>query len=301
MRKDIILYGIILLTILWAIIEQRLLQTTRHTIHSEKLPQSLDNKSFILLADLHNRTFGKNSQRLVQRIDGLKPDFIIIAGDMVNKKDRSYPSNSYTLLEQLAKKYKLFYAYGNHEQKLERIGKDTSIQWTKEEQEYNSTWIEYKNKLKKAKVVFLDNDSATLELSSALLRITGVSLPYEYFEFNSSKKLRVEELEELVGDHSKELFQILIAHNPVHFSAYEQWGADLTLSGHLHGGMLRLPGIGGVISPQAKFFPKYDKGMYQKGQRYLIVSRGLGSHSIMPRLFNLPELIYVKLKKDYAK
>jgi predicted MPP superfamily phosphohydrolase len=297
MQKDTILYGIIVLIILWALIEQKLLLTTKHTVISAKLPGSLDNASFVLLADLHNRTFGKNNQHLIKRIKQLEPDFIIVAGDMVNKKDHSYPSNAFVLLEQLAKSYKIYYAYGNHEQKLERIGKDTSLEWTKEEKEFNSTWVEFRKRLEQAKVTFLDNESATLDLNSTLIRITGVSLRHEYFEFNSSKELSSEELEELLGDSSNKRYQILIAHNPVHFSAYSKWGADLTLSGHLHGGMMRIPGIGGVISPQAKFFPKYDKGMYTKGERHLIVSRGLGSHSIMPRLFNIPEIIHIKLKK----
>jgi uncharacterized protein len=297
MQGDTILYGIILLIILWALIEQKLLLTTKYTVSSDRLPKKLENTSFVLLADLHNRTFGKNNERLIKQIDNLKPDFVIMAGDMVNKKDICYPGSTFTLVEQLTKHYKVYYAYGNHEQKLERIGRDTVSEWTKEEKKYNSTWVEFRTRLEKAGVFFLDNNSTLLPLHSDLLRITGVSLEHDFFEFNSTKKLQVEDMRKLVGESSKDNFQLLIAHNPIHFKAYAVWGADLTLSGHLHGGMMRLPGIGGVISPQAKFFPKYDKGMYKEGASHLIVSRGLGSHSIMPRLFNIPELVYVTLKK----
>ncbi len=298
MQKDTILLWIILLIVLWTFIERKLILTTKHTISSAKLPVSLNNTSFVLLADLHNCTFGKNNSRLIKRIKAMEPDFIIIAGDMVNKKEICYPSNAYVLMEQLAKSYKLYYAYGNHEQRLERIGKDASIQWTKEDKEYHSTWVEFKKRLEAAKVTFLDNESTIFTSNSSSLRITGLSLRPDYFEFNASKELPLKELNELVGESSKEHFQLLIAHNPVHFNAYASWGADLTLSGHLHGGMMRLPGIGGVISPQAKLFPKYDKGKHTEGDSHLIVSRGLGSHSIMPRLFNIPEIIYVKMKND---
>jgi predicted MPP superfamily phosphohydrolase len=301
MQKDTVLYGIILLIILWAFIEQKLLLTTKYTVNSDKLPEPLNNTSFVLLADLHNRTFGKNNQRLINRIKALNPDFIIVAGDMVNKKDHSYPSNAYNLLEQLAKKHKLYYAFGNHEQKLERICREASGAWSNEEKEYGSTWVEFRKKLEQNKVIFLDNQSTMLDLHSASIRVTGVSLRHEYFEFNSSKELPDEELKDLLGESTNKQYQLLIAHNPVHFNTYAKWGADLTLSGHLHGGMMRLPGIGGVISPQAKFFPKYDKGIYTQEDRHLIVSRGLGSHSIMPRLFNIPEIIYVKLKKNNAE
>jgi predicted MPP superfamily phosphohydrolase len=246
---------------------------------------------------LHNLTFGKNNQRLLRRIDALAPDFIIMAGDMINKKDYCYPSNAFTLVEQLSQKYKVYYAYGNHEQKLERIGRDTSSDWTPEQKIYHSTWVEFKKRLNKLNVIFLDNESCIIEHNSSKLRITGVSLEHSYFEFNSSKELKTNDLNSLIGESSSELYQLLIAHNPVYFKTYADWGADLTLSGHLHGGMMRLPGIGGILSPQAKFFPKYDHGKHTQGEHQLIVSRGLGSHSIMPRLFNIPEIIYVQLNK----
>ncbi len=295
MHIDTILFGVILLTIVWAFIERKLLLTTKHIISSTKLPEALNNTSFVVLADLHNCTFGRNNERLIKRIKALEPDFIIVAGDMINKKELSYPSDAFTLLEELVKSYTVYYAYGNHEQRLERIGRDAVTEWTQKDRECNSTWVEYKKRLKKAKVIFLDNESIQYNLHSASLRITGVSLPDEFFR--SDKELSPKDMRALVGKSSEELFQILIAHNPVHFNAYADWGADITLSGHVHGGMMRLPGIGGVISPQAKFFPKYDSGNHTKGNRHLIISRGLGSHSIMPRLFNIPEIIQVELSK----
>ena len=298
MQKDTILYGVILIIILWIIIEQKLLMITKHTMSSSKLPTQTGEIDFVLLADLHNRTFGRNNNRLIRKIDNLSPDFIIIAGDMINKKDICYPGSTFTLIEQLAKKYKIYYAYGNHEHRLERIGREASSEWTQEDKKYYSTWVEYKNRLRKQKVEFLDNQSAMISLPSCKLKITGVTLEHEYFEFNATKELKKSHLDSLLGESSKDYFQLLIAHNPMYFKAYAEWGADLTLSGHLHGGMMRLPGIGGVLSPQAKFFPKYDKGKHNHNEKYLVVSRGLGSHSIMPRIFNIPEIIYMKLQYE---
>lgn len=298
MQKDTILYGIILIIIIWVIIEQKLLMITKHTISSNKLPKQIGEIGFVLLADLHNRTFGKNNNRLIRKIDELSPDFIIIAGDMINKKEICYPGSTFQLIEQLAKKYKIYYAYGNHEHRLERIGRETSSEWTPEDKKHYSTWVEFKNKLSKHKVVFLDNESTMISLSSGKLKVTGVTLEHEYFEFNATKELNKSHLDSLLGESSKDYFQLLIAHNPMYFNAYAEWGADLTLSGHLHGGMMRLPGIGGVLSPQAKFFPKYDTGKHIHKENYLVVSRGLGSHSIMPRIFNIPEIIYTNLKYE---
>lgn len=294
MQKDVILYGIIILFVLWIIIEQRLLVTSKHTITSEKLPRQSE-ASFLVLADLHNCALGKKNIRLYKQIEALAPDFILVAGDMVNKKMPGYPWNASRLLEELAKSYPVFYAYGNHEQKLEWIGKNGGTNRTKEDLSYHARWMEFKNCMTKAQVQFLDNESVLLKVGSAQLRITGVSIEDKYFGFHASKELEASYLTSLLGESAKDCYQILIAHNPIFFDAYTQWGADLTLSGHLHGGMMRIPGIGGVLSPQARFFPKYDAGIYSHGSRHMVVSRGLGSHSIMPRIFNIPELIHIRL------
>jgi predicted MPP superfamily phosphohydrolase len=270
--------------------------TTKHTVVASKLPASLSNTSFVVLADLHNCTFGRNNSRLFKRIDALSPDFIIAAGDIINKKNACYPSNAFSLMEQLAKKYRVFYAYGNHEQKLERLLKKSPSERSEEETTLCSTWVEFKNRLKLDKVIFLDNESIIIEIKSDKLKITGLSLGPEYFIFNQHQEMEASYLNSLIGKSAKDCYQLLIAHNPVYFTDYAAWGADLTLAGHLHGGMLRLPGIGGVVSPQAKLFPKYDTGKHELGEGQMVVSRGLGSHSIMPRIFNIPELIYINLQ-----
>jgi predicted MPP superfamily phosphohydrolase len=251
----------------------------------------------------------------------LSPEFIIVAGDMINKMESCYPSHAYTLLEALAKNYKIYYAYGNHEQKIDlykngilnsgtlnndtlnsgtlksdNLNKSTSNIDKFNSMELYSTWVAYKERLNTAGVTFLNNQSITLDKNSAKLRITGISIGYKYFERNSTPEMEVGYLKELVGDKVEEEFQLLIAHNPVYFKDYTKWGADLTLSGHMHGGMIRIPGVGGVLSPQAKFFPKYHSGIFTENKRQLVVSRGLGSHSIMPRLFNIPEIVLVSLK-----
>ena len=92
---------------------------------------------------------------------------------------------------------------------------------------------------------------------------------------------------------SDDTFNILLAHHPLYGEAYAGWGADLTLSGHLHGGIVRLPHFGGMISPQLRPFPKYDRGMYEIRGKKLIVSAGLGSHTIPLRINNPPQLVVI--------
>jgi predicted MPP superfamily phosphohydrolase len=296
MQKDMIVPGIILLLVIWAFLEQKLLITARYTITSAKLPHTFHKTSFVVLADLHNRTFGRNNKRLIRRIEKLSPDFLIVAGDMINKKAYCYPSSAFTLLECLSKKYKIYYAYGNHEQNIELIHKLNLENNSSDYEDVYSTWVEYKEKLIKLNVIFLNNESTYLIKNDRKLRITGLSIGPKYFERNTIPVMEQVYLNSLIGDSSEVDYQILIAHNPIYFLNYANWGADLTISGHQHGGMVRLPGIGGILSPQAKFFPKYHSGNHTEKGQEMLVSRGLGSHSIMPRLFNIPEILYISLK-----
>lgn len=295
MQKEIIIYGVIVLLILWICIEQRLLMTKRYRVTSDGLSSASRQIGFVLLADLHNRTFGADNHRLIKRIDKLNPDFIIMAGDIINKKESSYPGHAYTLLDKLSDRYQIIFAYGNHEQRLEQFKTTSETEVTKEEESNNRSWIEFKERLKKKGVIFLDNESTVMECKGVKLRLTGLSIDTEYFGFHTKKEMDPEYLPSLIGKKSDQEYQLLIAHNPVYFQCYAEWGADLIVSGHMHGGMMRLPGVGGVLSPQAKFFPKYDSGIHSYRNSQLIVTRGLGSHSIMPRIFNIPELVYVEL------
>ena len=105
-----------------------------------------------------------------------------------------------------------------------------------------------------------------------------------------------EYVDSLIGKAEKEAYQILLAHNPEYFDTYAVWGADLILSGHVHGGIMRLPVFGGVLSPKLVFFPKYDGGHFAKNGSHMVLSRGLGMHTIPIRIFNPAELVIVHLR-----
>ena len=98
-------------------------------------------------------------------------------------------------------------------------------------------------------------------------------------------------LERLMGQASGEMYTVLLAHHPNYFPQYAAWGADLTLSGHIHGGVARVPFWGrGVISPAWRLFPRYDGGIFREGKAVMVLSRGLGIHTIPVRVFNPGEL-----------
>ena len=132
--------------------------------------------------------------------------------------------------------------------------------------------------------------SVPFEKNGRKLMIAGYEAEISYFSRFNRKIPSLEELKSHLGEKDPETETVLLAHNPMFFSVYKEWGADLTFSGHLHGGYIRIPGIGGVISPQFQLFPKYDRGVFEEEGHTLCVSAGLGDHTISPRFFNPAEL-----------
>ena len=119
----------------------------------------------------------------------------------------------------------------------------------------------YQKKLREADVRFLENDSAEFTKNGLRIMLTGLELPMETYEKFRHMDVCGEDVARQVGTASEGYFHILMAHNPVYFSGYKEWGADLVLSGHLHGGIVRIPGWRGCITPQAFPFPKYSGEM----------------------------------------
>lgn len=306
LKAIILIFAIfVCLFLLYVLYENQALTTTQYEVFSKKIKEENDGTNFIVIADLHNNQFGKNNCKLIQKIDEIGPEFIIIAGDLFTAKEYNF-DYAYQLLQQLASKYQIFYAYGNHEQKIREYEslldetdwevKHTSIQ-TKDIQ----TFAEYKKKVIELGIHFLDNEGVIYSSNKRrCIHIFGGTIGLDYFKRFHRPTMTCFYLNQCFGESTKSEYQILVAHNPMYFPQYAEWGADLVLSGHVHGGMVRLPFLGGVISPQMHIFPKYDAGLFQipsdNGSSHMIVSRGLGIHTIKIRLFNRPELVHVILR-----
>lgn len=255
--------------------------TREYTCASEKLGKS---GKFILLSDLHNKSFGKNNERLRRAIDKEKPDAVLIAGDMYTAARSEDTSGASAFVCGLAEKYPVYYANGNHEHKTRLFPED-----------FGSMYQDYMEKLEKAGVNILVNRKVFLP--SYLMELYGVEIGREYYKKLENRSMKKEYLEELLGKPDADRFNLLIAHNPDYFEAYAQWGADLTVSGHVHGGLMRLPVLGGVISPRLRLFPHYDGGRFEKEGKIMILGRGLGTHTLPIRVFNPGELVVIHLKR----
>lgn len=231
--------------------------------------------SFVFISDLHGKEYGKNNSKLINMIDKKNVEYILIGGDMiVARKPKETIVKALNLIKILSKKYKIIYSLGNHEEKIG--GRLLSY---------------YIKKLKKLNVVVLDNSKYTIKELG--ISIYGLRLSLNYYRKFSRKTLSLNKIYNLLGEKTD--FSILLAHSPKYFEAYNNWGADLTLSGHLHGGIARIPFVGGVIGPDLFLFPKYSGGIYTENGKKMIVSCGAGEHTIPIRIFNPPEITFVRL------
>lgn len=241
------------------------LETTYYTYKAEQLGADLEGYRIVQISDLHNVKFGKNNQKLVDRIRECEPDMIVLTGDLVDSNHTNV-DRAVQFVDEIVKICPVYYVTGNHEYWL-----DTS---------------EYENLmdgLASAGVVILDDQVVEISRGDAKLRLVGLD----------DKSLADGTLEALLSDE-KEL-TVVLAHEPQYFARYAGTGVDLVLSGHAHGGQFRLPFVGGIVAPDQGFLPEYTAGEYYMNGTEMIVSRGLGNSVIPVRLFNYPEIVCVEL------
>lgn len=239
----------------------------------------------ILLSDLHSKSFGKGNARLLKAIEGIEPDVILIAGDMYTSARDEDIRTAWELVCTLACKYPVYYGNGNHEHKTELFP-----------DEYGGIYQEYAEKLSGAGVNHLINNK--IYRPDCNMEVYGIEIDRKYYGKFQEIHMEKDYVEKLLGKPDKGRFNLLIAHNPDYFETYAAWGADLVVSGHVHGGLMRLPVLGGVVSPAIRLFPRYDGGEFKEGNAVMILGRGLGTHTLPIRIFNPGELVVIELAAD---
>jgi predicted MPP superfamily phosphohydrolase len=244
----------------------------------------LKNAKLLVIADLHNKEYGRGNQLLWNAIDLIAPDYILIAGDMITGLRRQDNKPAFDLLRLLASKYPVYYANGNHELRLVLYA-----------EQYGTMTEEFEQTVDSLPLRRLRNQHVFL--SEINLAIHGLDLDREYYQrLGTVVEMDAGYLTEALGAPPKGCVNLLIAHNPEYFPQYVEWGADLIVSGHYHGGLVRLPFLGGLFSPRFTFFPKYAGGSFTIGKSQMIVSRGLGTHTLPIRLFNPAELVVLHMR-----
>lgn len=157
---------------------------------------------------------------------------------------------------------------------------------------------EYEKELKTAGIHILHNESCSLQVGKTSLTVYGLEIPLIYYKKPFSPQLKREEVRELIGEPSSDSLNILLAHSPKYGETYFDWGADLILSGHYHGGIVRIGRHNGLLSPQLHPFPKFCCGDFHRKDQHMLVSAGAGEHTIPVRIHNPRELLMVDLKPN---
>ena len=265
-----------------------------YRVSDGRIPKQL---KLVFITDLHEKSYGENNRKLLEAIEGICPDAVLIGGDTiianrVRKLARRRSGSgeilpvgqwcgcSLSLMKGLTDKYPVYFSNGNHETKL---CTDPAA----------GPWIRtFYKMLEDCGVKILNRESTGLAESVILY---GLDLPKEYYRKFRKHSLSPETVRELAGVPDRDSYNILLAHKPDFFDAYAEWGADLVLAGHVHGGMVRLPFIGGIVSPNPSLFPKYSKGEYENGSCKMIVSCGTGMHTLPLRFLNPAEVSVIDL------
>ncbi len=284
------MYGLLLIVFLIAIFgicviirDMNRFVVAPYEIRSRKIKKKY---TFVMLSDLHNKSFGIRNDRLIKAVVDCHPDSIITAGDMYTSKKGTGFDNALALLEALSNRFPVYIANGNHESKTQIKPDD-----------FDNMYGQFVDRLASLGLRPLVNER--LALPEINIDLCGLQIGQEYFGHFTKKEMTETYMDKL-GKANRDCFQILIAHNPVYFKKYADWGADLVLSGHIHGGIVRLPWLGGVISPTATFFPKYDGGRFQEGTSTMILGRGLSTHTLPIRMWNPGEIVLVTLLPEEA-
>ena len=236
----------------------------------ESLPPQFDGLRVAELSDLHGRSFGKNNVRLLRTLQKARPDMICICGDLFDEKtDLTMLEPLLTGLTDIAPVY---YVTGNHEWQVKNLR-------------------EILQKMRAWGVTVLENEGRVLSRGGAEMVVAGVHDPCGPYDMKTPAAL-VRELRSAQGND----FILMLSHRNDELAMWSQLGVQLVLSGHCHGGVVRLPFVGGVFGTRRELFPEYDAGVYRQDGTTLFVSRGLGYTNVHCRLFNRPHVPIMILK-----
>lgn len=253
--------------------------TTHFDYTNDEIPESFDGYTVVQVSDLHNKDFEGD---LMPKIEAEDPDIIVVTGDVIDR-NRTDLDIAQTFLEQAMTLAPVYFVSGNHEVA-------------------SNKYPELKDIMDELGVENLDNSSQVLTQNNEEINLLGSADPLTILledieEQGSGEQVIRNELTDLLNENPENV-NLLLSHRPELFELYEEMGIDLVLTGHAHGGQIRLPFIEGIYSPGQGFLPEYTSGTYNEGNTTMFVSRGLGNSVFPLRVFNRPELVVITLEAE---
>lgn len=258
------------------ILSPKYISVTRYRYQNPEIKQSF---KIVDLTDLHNYQYGDENCRLINKVKNESPDVIFLTGDMLNA-DEERTDILMNLIQQLVNIAPVYASLGNHEIEYMQLSGNRNLIAQMEE----------------AGATVLDKKYIDIEIKNQKVRLGGI---YGYVLSSDDKEDPEQTFMEEFQDTDR--FKILLSHMPeglLLWKSMEYWDVDLVFSGHVHGGQMRIPFVGGLYDPEEGFFPTYTKGMYECGNGTMVLSAGLGSSRGIPRVNNLPELVVCEIDSD---
>lgn len=258
----------------WTLWQNLTVGLSHYTIQTKRLPANFDGYKIVQISDFHGANFPGKNQGLLDLVMRQKPDMIAITGDLVDGR-RQETHSALALVNQLVHIAPTYYVTGNHEAGMPQV------------------YEHLERQLVAMGVRVLRNEQVKLTKGNQTLQVLGLDDP-DFIGGNSQQVLD-KQLNRLGQTRD---FRLVLSHRPEAFPTYVQHGLDLVLAGHVHGGQIRLPWLGGLIGPHQGWLPTYQSGRYQAEQTQMIVSRGLGNSLFPIRINNQPELVLITLKSQ---
>lgn len=299
MRNFLILIMILIILVLIILIKSRY-EISRYEIKKEIIKSSKVNSNvkIVFLSDLHEKVYGGNNEKIINDIFSCDSEYIVIGGDLIinskSKLNNKYLKidNTIDFLTKIKNKNidynkKIFYAFGNHELRLKYS----------ENEEKRKIFDKLIDHIKNCNINIIDDEYFDLDSNIRLYAISIFKGFYnKSFIFNKKNNLLTNDIiKEHLGEIDENKFNIVLSHSPDYADNLLKYGFDIVLSGHYHGGLIRLPILGALFSPDLMLFPKYSFGLYENNGKYVYVTNGLGEHFINIRFLNVPSFVVLEI------
>lgn len=275
--KLLIIFVLVFFIVLYLYFENTTIQVSNYDIVNSAIPKEFENFKIIQISDFHNTSSNKLTNNLIKVLVEQKPNIIVLTGDCIDSY-RTDINTAILFMKKIKDIAPVYFVSGNHESRVDEYTK-------------------LKEKMRKNNINILENRTEVLEINTSKINLIGIDDPTMVKNSKSSdSEIILEELNKINFD--KDNYNILLSHRPELFDTYVDNKIDLVLTGHAHGGQIRIPFIGGLVAPNQGLFPKYTSGKFIEEKTTMIVSRGIGN-SIFPfRINNKPEVVVVNLKVE---
>lgn len=276
-----------------------------YKIQSKKITEKFDNYKIVQITDVHSIRNEISLEKIINKVKKEKPNMICVTGDLIDAEYYSSQNNLYNnkeikQIEELTIKFMkdlkeladTYYIYGNHEMML------------LDDPENNK----FKTDLENLGIKILNNKNEVLEIEGERINLIGIQDPatlykdekYAYIDGVNKDKVQVilDDLFLEISEENKNNFTILLSHRPEYFELYDRYNIDLALTGHTHGGIIKLPVIKGIYAHPQGWLPKYSYGIYETNDFSMIINGGIGYSKLPIRIFNPPEICTITLEKE---